>query len=213
MKDTKQHIIHTATSLFNEKGFFNVSIKEIADEMEISPGNLTYHFKKKEQLLATIQEEILLASKDIIIPEGKYITLEHFELIFLKFYSIQDQYRFFFTNILYLNVAHPKVMRKYKETTSKRLENARKLVDYYISTDRLKPENDEISYTYLIHNLWIVNMFWKNSSSLIDLEKTNYLAKESPIESLWHMLKPYLTEKGFTEYKEIRAAKKILKRS
>ncbi len=204
MKNTKQHILDTAIRLFNEKGFFNVSIREIADEMKISPGNLTYHFKKKEQLLEAIQDEILSASKDIIIPEGKYITLEHFEMIFQKFYAVQDRYRFYFTNILFLTVAHPKVLEKYKVRTAKRLEDARKLVDYYINTNRLKPESNDIDYTYLIHNLWIVNMFWKHSSSLIDLEKTNYLAKQSPMGSLWHMLKPYLTEKGFAEYQEIK---------
>jgi len=207
LKNTKEHILETATELFNEKGFFNVSIKEIADAMKISPGNLTYHFKRKEQLLDAIQEEILNASKDIIIPEGKYITLEHFELMFQKFCAVQDRYRFYFTNILYLTVAHPTVLEKYKVRTSKRLEDARKLVDYYISTSRLKPESDEIDYTYLIHNLWIVNMFWKNSSSLIDLQKTNYLAKQSPMQSLWFMLTPYLTEKGLAEYQEIRGLK------
>ena len=40
-KDTKQKILDTARELFNERGYNAVSLKDIADALNISKGNLT----------------------------------------------------------------------------------------------------------------------------------------------------------------------------
>ncbi|WP_228468126.1 TetR/AcrR family transcriptional regulator [Listeria seeligeri] len=39
-KDTKQEIIETAFKLFREQGYANVSVRNIADALNISVGNL-----------------------------------------------------------------------------------------------------------------------------------------------------------------------------
>ena len=175
--------------------------------MGISPGNLTYHFKRKEHLLAAIQQEILGGSKGIIIPEGQEITLRHFRDIFARFYEIQREYCFYFSEIIYLLEVYPDITGEYKNTTATRIKDARKLVDYYIATDRLVPEEGDVDYDYLIHNLWMVNTFWTLGGALLDRK---YSGKDfdSPIESLWKILLPYLTEKGRKEYDELKAEQK-----
>ncbi|GAA4275299.1 TetR/AcrR family transcriptional regulator [Aquimarina mytili] len=201
MSNTKSEIIRHAVLLFNKKGFFNVSIKDIADAMKISPGNLTYHFKKKEHLLSAIQDEILSSSVDIM-PKGRYITLDHFEEMFSRFYNVQQRYSFFFLDISYLIVEYPSILDVYKVATKKRFSEARKLVDHFIATDRLLAENDRIDYDVVIHNLWMVSTFWTTSTMLID-KKKSALLNNSPIDALWGILSPYLTTKGFDEYQEI----------
>lgn len=49
-KNTRRQILDTAKRLFNERGYNDVSLKDIADEVGISKGNLTYHFSKKKTL-------------------------------------------------------------------------------------------------------------------------------------------------------------------
>ncbi len=196
MIDTKLEIIRSSVALFNKKGFFNVSIKDIADSMGISPGNFTYHFKRKEHLLSAIQEEILNSSVDIM-PKGQYITLAHFEEMFKKFYVIQQQYSFFFLDINYLIAEYPKIMNGYKKATKNRFVDARKLVNHFISSDRLVNESNRVNYDIIIHNLWMVSTFWSASTLLIDKHSN------SPIDALWEILSPYLTPKGYDEYQEI----------
>lgn len=53
-ENIKQEIMDTAKRLFSEKGFHNTSMRDIAAVLNISVGNLTYHYKKKEDLIEAI---------------------------------------------------------------------------------------------------------------------------------------------------------------
>ncbi len=55
-KLTKLEIVRVASKMFLEKGYSNTSIKAVANELEMSTGNLTFHFPTKEHLLAELVE-------------------------------------------------------------------------------------------------------------------------------------------------------------
>ena len=53
---TKLNIIRTGTRMFMERGFADCSSRQLCDELNISPGNLTFHFPTKEHLLAVLTQ-------------------------------------------------------------------------------------------------------------------------------------------------------------
>lgn len=57
--DTKLEIIEAATRLFLEHGYTNVMIADIAKDIGISKGNLAFHFRTKEHLLAELIKMLL----------------------------------------------------------------------------------------------------------------------------------------------------------
>lgn len=54
MADTREKILSCAKKLFNERGINDVSIGDIASEVGISKGNVTYHFAKKELIVEAL---------------------------------------------------------------------------------------------------------------------------------------------------------------
>ena len=200
----KERIIEKSVLLFNEKGFFNVSIQEIAKSLEISPGNLTYHFPKKEHLLELIQQRIIDRPGKPIMPGDRAPDLRHLEAIFKEFFAVQREFSFFFTNLPYLQHEYPGILSQYEAVSLQRLNEARTLVDAYVRSGWLKYEDDVVNHETLIKNIWISNTFWQLQSALLggrnEFEEAMY--------HVWSTLLPYLTDQGLQEYYQINAIQK-----
>ena len=69
---TKDRIVATALSLFNEAGYSAVTTAALAERLGISEGNLWYHFKTKRALLDAIGERFAasITARLALVPEG-----------------------------------------------------------------------------------------------------------------------------------------------
>lgn len=97
---TPERILETALRLFNEFGEPNVTTTVIADEMNISPGNLYYHYRNKDEivnaLFARYEREIseLLTLRDTAPREVEDVWF----FLHLLFETIST-YRFIYRDI------------------------------------------------------------------------------------------------------------------
>jgi hypothetical protein len=133
------------------------------------------------------------------MPSG-YITLYHFEEIFKNYSEIQAKYHFYYNNLQYIFKTFPKITRSYQVITRKRFRDAKLLINYYIKTGRLKPENEKINYQYFIRTIWMISVFWKTHTLMTD---DTFKDQPSQLDILWSNAIPLMTEKGYQEYLEI----------
>ncbi|KAF1708319.1 TetR family transcriptional regulator [Pseudoxanthomonas kalamensis DSM 18571] len=100
-RDTRQRILDGALALFNSDGEPHVTTNRIADELGISPGNLYYHFRSKddiiEQLFARYEARMDAA---LSLPRDEPPGLEDIWLqLHLVFECIWD-YRFLYRDLV-----------------------------------------------------------------------------------------------------------------
>ena len=91
--NTKDKILQVALELINQKGYHQVGVREIARHMHISPGNLSYHFARKEDILIQLVKALSQAN-DLLYDDyaKKTPTLENFLTLIEEIFH--SQYRF-----------------------------------------------------------------------------------------------------------------------
>lgn len=104
-KDLKPQIIHTARNLFSEKGYQAVSMRDIADTLEISVGNLTYHFKRKEDLI----EAVILDQHKQYKKQNTPQTIGELDALFRHIIRHQREHAYYFKYYTQLADLSPKV--------------------------------------------------------------------------------------------------------
>lgn len=199
----KEKILVKAIELFNEKGISSTSPNQIAEALEISTGNLTYHFKTKATLIKKIYERMDNETKDLI-QINDYLTLNEFRVIMSGFRDFMQKHRFFFQDLFYIIQNFPEVGKLYEASNLFRLKKGKALFGHYIQTGRMIPECNGINYDYLAHNVWMVSAFW-NLQSKIFHPGTLFHNQMDLVEMTWYMILPYLTETGKEEYEQINA--------
>lgn len=197
----KEKILLKAVELFNERGISSTSPNQIAAALNISSGNLTYHFKTKAILVKEVYEQMHIDSIDFIKLTG-YLTLDDFRKIIGSFRNFMQKNNFFFQDLFFILNNYPEVGKLYEKSNLIRLEQGRSLFDYYVETGRMIPESDGINYDYLTHNVWMVGAFW-NLQSRIFTPGVLFEKEMDMVDMTWYMILPYLTKKGKEEYDQI----------
>ncbi|MEO1213157.1 MAG: TetR/AcrR family transcriptional regulator [Bacteroidota bacterium] len=197
----KEKILIKAVELFNERGISSTSPNQIAAALDISPGNLTYHYKTKATLVKELYEKMHVDSLDFIRQEG-YLTLHEFRAIIGRFKGFMEKYNFFFQDLFFILQNYPEVEKLYEESNLIRLKQGRALFDHYIETGRMIPESEGIKYDFLIHNVWMVGAFWNFQRKIFSSSQL-FEKPMDMVEMTWYMILPYLTEKGKSEYDQI----------
>ncbi|MBK1897795.1 TetR/AcrR family transcriptional regulator [Chryseobacterium paridis] len=119
---TKERITATALQLFNDQGYNTITTRHIAAEMNISPGNLHYHFKHSEDIVKAIFSELIIEMDEMMnkLYETKAKTLESLYHFTFHTYEIFYSYRFLFLNFVDILKKIPEIEVLYEKINMER---------------------------------------------------------------------------------------------
>ena len=104
-KDIKNEIISAARELFSINGYNAVTMRDVADALGISVGNLTYHFKKKEDLI----EAVIIDQHRGYRKHDEIKTLASLDRFFRYITEHHDKHQYYFRHYAQLSPLCPQV--------------------------------------------------------------------------------------------------------
>lgn len=157
---TKDRILFKSLELFNELGEPNVTTLLISDELDISPGNLYYHFKSKSDILTNLfnwyEQEInnLLEVPDTLMDiEDQWFFLH---LIFEKI----AKYRFLYQDVVHVLKRHDNIQLRFNRIISKKRKASLKILQSLKDQGNFNANDSEIEA--LCENIVLTATFWLN---------------------------------------------------
>lgn len=208
MSSTRIKIVESSILLFNKKGLANVRLQDIAEYNNISPGNLTYHFKTKKDLMDYIiyymirkLVEIEATQRESLKQMSLYNILRN-NLVFLF------NYRFFFRDILEIINLVPNAKSVFKDVNKINEKFSIEYINISIKNGYMKKEAFDGQYKTFAKNNWAIVSSSLTTWEVLDDSKNKY--RKIFDEIMGHFY-PYLTKKGVDRYnkKKKEISKKI----
>lgn len=193
-RDTRELILQTSLRLFNHLGEPNVTTNLIADEAEISPGNLYYHFGQKQDIVENLFSrfaESLLPLIDIS-PDAPF-DAESLWFRMHMVYEVKGQYRFIYRNLSDLENRMPKVDKALRAVLLREKTAITALFLALSSREVMRARDMELSL--LTDQLMITLTYWIPFADLFDPQGfEDGTAQVKAIARIFLLTLPYLNE-------------------
>ena len=206
---TRDRILHTSLLLFNQEGEPNTTTVDIANEMDISPGNLYYHFRGKDSIIAELFEQFEQSILEVLqAPVAEPLPLEdnwyYLYLVFEEMYS----YRFLYANLSDLLERYPKLKQRFRRLLRHKRE-AMLAVWASLSQDAATAGAEAEA---LADNMVLLLSYWISHDQLLNAATTPARSIHRGVYQLMSMLAPYLGERQREFYLKVYSTWRRLER-
>nr|WP_298165157.1 TetR/AcrR family transcriptional regulator [uncultured Pseudomonas sp.] len=156
---TRERIVRASLELFNAQGERAVSTNHIAAHLGISPGNLYYHFRNKQAIIAELfcQYE---AQVDAFLrrPGARALTIDDKTFYLEAVLAAMWHYRFLHRDLEHLLDSDPALAERYRLFAKRCLVGARDIYQGFVDAGILLMDPAQIEALTL--NAWIIMTSW-----------------------------------------------------
>ncbi len=160
-KQTRERILDTSLAMFNAQGEPNVTTNHIADELGISPGNLYYHYRNKDDIVERLFARYESRMDDALsVPEGRLPNLEDVWLQLHLVFECMWEYRFLYRDLVDILARNRKLRQRFARILNRAAASAQTVLKGLAQAEILRATEDEIHAT--AENVLLVATFWLN---------------------------------------------------
>jgi AcrR family transcriptional regulator len=163
---TRERIVETALALFNRLGEPHVTTADIADEMNISPGNLYYHFRNKDDIIGELYGALERSVAPLLAgPSERTANVEDLWLFLHLLFERMWQYRFFYRDLDEITSRSPKLAARFAELTRQGQSAVMELCRGLRAAGAMDASDDAIGT--LSTNVVMITTYWMSFQRLI----------------------------------------------
>ncbi|SEM81855.1 transcriptional regulator, TetR family [Pseudomonas sp. ok272] len=156
---TSERIVQNSLELFNQQGERSISTNHIAAHMEISPGNLYYHFPNKQAIIAVLFSEYeTLVESFLRPPQGRAATVEDKRFYLQELLTAMWGYRFLHRDLEHLLDNDPELAARYRRFSQRCLIQGSAIYEGFVDAGILRM--DKVQIESLTLNAWIILTSW-----------------------------------------------------
>ncbi|PTU72996.1 TetR/AcrR family transcriptional regulator [Pseudomonas mangrovi] len=156
---TRDRIVQASLELFNQQGERSVTTNHIAAHLGISPGNLYYHFRNKQMIIAELFAAYASQVEELLrLPEGRGLTVEDKTHYLEALLSLMWQFRFLHRDLEHLLDADLQMASAYRGFAGRCLARARSIYAGFVEAGILRM--DAAQTEALTLNSWIIMTSW-----------------------------------------------------
>ncbi len=194
---TKQRILDTSLALFNHLGTPDTSTNHIALELDISPGNLYYHYPNKEQLIASLFSQYEAAIQPLFDQElAEPLSIEDIWFFLHLNFELALEYRFIYQDTDYITLKCPALAKSFQQVLTKLYTALVQLLTALSSNGALLISNDVVIEETSLNMLLICTQWIHLKKHLTGIKKANISEDHfnRGIYQALSLLTPYLNQ-------------------
>jgi len=196
----KIKVKEAARYLFNRDGLLNVRLQHISDEAIVSVGNISYHFRGKEQIVLALWQD-LLAQKQAFFLEFRVVPLfEDLERLLAQVFHLQQAYRFFYVDAPSILQRFPAIAESWAAHHQQERTAIHMMLEFHVARAVLHPPLDQNFFARWAEVFWALSDGWLSRQRSLGRSETDYSAYR---DMLWTLLRPLMTPQGQLEYQEL----------
>ncbi len=186
---TRERILHKSLELFNELGEPNVTTLLIADELDISPGNLYYHFKSKTDILTELFGWYEHEMNSLLeVPDAPMDIEDQWFFLHLIFEGIA-RYRFLYKDVVNVLKRHEKIKPHFEKVIARKRAASEKILRSLRDQGRLEATENELNA--LCDNIVLCATFWLNYTIVTGRSENGKLLAQGVYQVI-SLVAPYL---------------------
>lgn len=200
---TKEKIVDTALQLFNKQGMDPVTTRHIAKEINISHGNLCYHYPRKEDIITQLYHNLVEElDKEIASLQKGEPGLEMFLLAIEATFRIQYRYKFILQDMVGIMRRIDPIHQHFKALYQRRKGQFQMIVQYLTSQGIIQDEVVKGQYENFIAQFYIIGDFWVSEAEIL-FEGTEEEKLQYYTHIAFSLIIPYFTQKGLEAYQKL----------
>ncbi|MFZ5603912.1 MAG: TetR/AcrR family transcriptional regulator [Pseudomonadota bacterium] len=202
---TRDRILVTSLELFNLCGEPNVTTIDIANEMDISPGNLYYHFRNKDEIIAELFQQFETSMHDVLqSPQEEGLEImDYWMYIHMVFERIWE-YRFLYRDLATILERNEKLQKRFNRILDKKAANCRLIMNSMRDSGIINITDKQIES--LATNVVITGTYWMNYQQVRNLGDNPELEDLGRgVYQVMSLILPYLPPEGQEALEEVAA--------